>query len=169
MYFNFSFNGEFIARKLKEIGFSDIKVEYYGALSPLNQVATLTVPESRLILIQPWDVSVIGEIEKAISKSDLGLSPSNDGKIIRIAIPALTEERRKELVKVVKKYGEDGKVSVRHVRRESMDEIKKLEKEKAHSEDEIEKLSEQIQKCTDDYVHKIDELMAKKEKDLMHV
>jgi len=146
-----------------------IKVDYYGTPTPLQQLASLSVPESRQIAIQPWDPKVIAEIEKAIMKSDLGLTPANDGKVIRINIPALTEERRKQLVKVVKKNAEDAKVSVRNIRRDINDEIKKLEKEKHISEDDTKKSLDGIQKLTDSYVKKIDEVLAHKEKEIMEV
>ncbi len=147
----------------------DIRVEYYGNPSPLSQVSTLNIPEPRTITIQPWDASVIPLIEKAILKADLGFSPSNDGKIIRINIPALTEERRKDMVKLVKKYAEDSRVALRHVRRDSMDEIKKLEKDKTIAEDEVKKLNEQIQKLTDDFVKRVDDIVNKKEQELLKI
>ncbi len=146
-----------------------IKVEYYGTLTPLNQVATLAVPESRLITIQPWDASIIGEIEKAILKSELGLVPTSDGKVIRISIPQLTEERRKELVKVVKRLGENAKIAVRNIRRDANDFVKKKEKEKEISQDELKKNQEEIQKMTDDFIAEIDKLVAAKEKEIMEI
>lgn len=144
-----------------------VKVDYYGTPTPLNQMATLAVPESRLITIQPWDVSVIKEIEKAILKSDLGLTPSNDGKIIRIAIPPLTEERRKELVKVVHKMCEDYKVSVRNIRRDSNDLLKSMKKDGEISEDDAFKSQDQIQKITDEQIKLIDECYKEKEKEIL--
>ena len=144
-----------------------IRVDYYGTPTPLNQMASLSVPESRLISIQPWDVSVIKEIEKAILKSDLGLTPSNDGKIIRIAIPPLTEERRKELVKVINKMSEDHKVAVRNLRRDANDMIKELKKEGEISEDEAFKAQDQVQKITDEHIKLIDEINNKKEKEIL--
>ena len=144
-----------------------IKVDYYGTLTPLNQMATLAVPESRLITIQPWDVSVIKDIEKAILKSDLGLTPSSDGKIIRISIPQLTEERRKELVKVVHKICEDHKVSVRNFRRESNELVKIMKKDGEISEDDAFKSQEQIQKITDEHIKLIDECYREKEKEIL--
>ncbi len=144
-----------------------IKVDYYGTLTPLNQMATLAVPESRLITIQPWDVSVIKEIEKAILKSDLGLTPSNDGKIIRIAIPPLTEERRKELVRVVHKMCEDYKVSVRNIRRDANDLLKTMKKDGEISEDDAFKAQDQIQKITDEQIKLIDECDKEKEKEIL--
>jgi ribosome recycling factor len=144
-----------------------IKVDYYGTLTPLNQMATLAVPESRLITIQPWDVSVIKDIEKAILKSDLGLTPANDGKILRISIPPLTEERRKELVKLVHKMCEGHKVSVRNVRRDSNELLKSLKKDGDISEDEAFKAQDEIQKITDEQVKLIDECYTKKEKEIL--
>jgi ribosome recycling factor len=144
-----------------------IRVDYYGTPTPLNQMASLSVPESRLISIQPWDVSMIKEIEKAILKSDLGLTPSNDGKIIRIAIPPLTEERRKELVKVINKMSEDHKVAVRNLRRDANDMIKELKKEGEISEDEAFKAQDQVQKITDEHIKLIDEINNTKEKEIL--
>jgi ribosome recycling factor len=144
-----------------------IRVDYYGTQTPLNQMASLSVPESRLIVIQPWDVSVIKEIEKAILKSDLGLTPSSDGKLIRIAIPPLTEERRKDLVKVVNKIAEEYKVAVRNIRRDANEMVKELKKEGEISEDDAFKAQEEIQKITDEYVGKIDEVQAAKEKEIL--
>jgi ribosome recycling factor len=144
-----------------------IRVDYYGTMTPLKQMATLAVPESRLIMIQPWDVSIIKEIEKAILKSDLGLTPSNDGKIIRISIPPLTEERRKELVKVVHKMCEEHKVAVRNVRRDANDLLKSLKKDGEISEDDAFKGQDQIQKITDEHVKLIDECYKNKEKEIL--
>ena len=144
-----------------------IKVDYYGTLTPLNQMATLAVPESRLITIQPWDVSVIKDIEKAILKSDLGLTPSNDGKIIRIAIPPLTEERRKELVKIVHKICEDYKISVRNIRRDSNELLKVMKKDGEISEDDAFKAQDQVQKITDEQIKRIDECYKEKEKEIL--
>ena len=146
-----------------------ITLEYYGSHSPLNQVATLSVPESRLIVIQPWDPTVIKDIEKAIMRSDLGLTPSNDGKVIRIPVPPLTEERRIQLVKVVKRNGEDGKVALRNIRRDAISDAKEFEKEKAISEDELHRAQDEIQKITDRYIQKVDELIEKKEKEVLEV
>ena len=144
-----------------------IKVDYYGAPTKLNQMATLAVPESRQISIQPWDVSVIKEIEKAILKSDLGLTPTNDGKIIRISIPPLTEERRKELVKVIHKMCEDHKVSIRNVRRDANELLKSLKKDGDISEDEAYKSQEEVQKITDEHIKLIDECYKEKEKEIL--
>jgi ribosome recycling factor len=144
-----------------------IRVDYYGTLTPLNQMATLAVPESRLITIQPWDASVIQDIEKAILKSDLGLTPANDGKILRISIPPLTEERRKELVKMVHKMCEEHKVSVRNTRRDSNELLKSLKKDGDISEDEAFKAQEEVQKITDEHITLIDECYTKKEKEIL--
>jgi len=144
-----------------------IKVDYYGTMTPLNQMATLAVPESRLITIQPWDVSVIKEIEKAVLKSDLGLTPSSDGKIIRIAIPPLTEDRRKELVKIVHKMCEEHKISVRNIRRDSNDLLKTMKKDGEISEDDAFKGQEEVQKITDEQIRLIDECYKEKEKEIL--
>jgi ribosome recycling factor len=144
-----------------------IRVDYYGTPTPLNQVASLSVPESRLIMIQPWDVSVIKEIEKAILKSDLGLTPSSDGKLIRIAIPQLTEERRKELVKVIHKIAEEHKIAVRNIRRDGNDLVKTLKKDSDISEDEAFKAQDEIQKITDQHIERIDEAYKEKEKEIL--
>jgi ribosome recycling factor len=146
-----------------------IKVEYYGTLVPLNQVANLSTPEPRLITIQPWDTNLIKEIEKVILKSDLGLTPSNDGKTIRLPIPALTEERRQQLVKVVKRMAEECRISIRNSRREAIEAIKKLEKSKETSEDESHKAQEKIQKLTDDYIHQINQIQEHKQQEVMEV
>ena len=144
-----------------------IKVDYYGTPTPLNQMATLAVPESRQITIQPWDASVIKDIEKAILKSDLGLTPSNDGKILRISIPPLTEERRKELVKVIHKICEDHKVTARNTRRDSNDLLKSLKKDGDISEDEAFRSQDEVQKITDKYIKLIDECYSEKEKEIL--
>lgn len=146
-----------------------IKADYYGTPTPISQMASVTVPDSRTITIQPWDKSGFGAVEKAILKSDLGLTPVNDGKIIRITIPALTEERRKELVKVARKYSEDAKVAVRNVRRDTNDQLKKMEKEKLISEDERKKKEEEVQKLTDKYVGEIDKITSAKEKEILEI
>ena len=144
-----------------------IKADYYGTPTPLNQMATLAVPESRLITIQPWDTSAIKEIEKAILKSDLGLTPSSDGKIIRISIPALTEERRKELVKIVRKICEDYKVSIRNIRRDSNELLKSMKKDGEISEDDAFKSQDEVQKITDEHIKLIDECFGEKEKEIL--
>lgn len=146
-----------------------IQVSYYGSPTPLKQVAALAVPDSRLITIQPWEVSLIPEIEKAITTSNLGLNPTNDGKLIRLTIPSLTEERRKELVKQVKKIGEDTKVRIRNVRRDTNEEIKKFLKDSKISEDDQRKGQDEIQKTTDQYITKIDEMIKKKEAEVLEV
>lgn len=143
-----------------------IKVRCYDAQMPLDQVASLAVPESRLITIKPWDQSIIGEIEKAVLKSELGLTPMNDGKIIRISIPPLTEERRKELAKLAKKMGEESKVSIRNHRREANELLKESKNEKEISEDEMYKAQDEVQKITDESIKKIDEVNAEKEKEI---
>ncbi|MEK6202240.1 MAG: ribosome recycling factor [Desulfobulbaceae bacterium] len=144
-----------------------IRVDYYGTVTPLDQMATLAVPESRLITIQPWDASVLKDIEKAILKSDLGLTPSNDGKIIRLAIPPLTEERRKELVKVVHKMCEEHKVAARNIRRDSNDLLKSLKKDGDISEDDAFKAQDETQKITNQFINKIDEVYKEKEKEIL--
>ncbi|AEB10730.1 ribosome recycling factor [Desulfobacca acetoxidans] len=144
-----------------------IKMEAYGATMPISQVASLAAPEPRLLTIQPWDSSLMSDLEKALLKSDLGLTPSNDGKIIRIPIPPLTTERRKELVKTTKKMTEESKVALRNLRREANELLKELKKEKQISEDEVFKAQEEVQKATDDYIKKADGLAAEKEKEIM--
>jgi ribosome recycling factor len=144
-----------------------IKVEAYNASMPLPQVASLAAPEPRLLTVQPWDPTLMGDIEKAILKSDLGLTPTNDGKIIRLPIPALTTERRKELVKVVKKMAEDGKVALRNIRRDANERFKDLKKDKQLSEDDAHRAQEEVQKLTDDFIKKVDAQAAEKEKEIM--
>lgn len=146
-----------------------ITIEYYGVPTPLNQLAGISVPEPRLLVIQPYDKSVINEIEKAILKSDLGLTPSNDGSVIRLAIPPLTEERRKELVKVVRKEAEEARVAIRNIRRDGNDELKKMEKNGDISENELRIYSDEVQKLTDEYIGKIDQLTKEKEKEIMEI
>ena len=146
-----------------------IKVDAYGSQLPVDQVGTLTIPESRMIVIQPWDPQILPVLEKAILSSDLGLTPANDGKVIRLTIPQLTEERRKELVKQVKKLAEEFKVAVRNVRRDANDSLKKMKKDKDISEDEMFRLQEEAQKATDAFIVKIDEIAAGKEKEVMEV
>lgn len=146
-----------------------IRVDYYGTMTPLSQVATLGVPESRLITIQPWESKIITEIERALLKSDLGLTPSNDGKTIRLNIPQLTEERRKQLVKVVRKRTEEARVAVRNIRRDTLEEVKRAEKEKHWSEDDVKKFQDEIQKLTDSYIQKVEEVLQHKEKEIMEV
>ena len=144
-----------------------IKVDYYGTPTPLSQMATIAVPESRLLTIQPWDVSVIKDIEKAILKSDLGLTPSNDGKLIRIAIPPLSEQRRKELAKIVHKTSEEYKVAIRNIRRDSNELIKGFKKEGDISEDDAFKAQDQIQKITDEFIQQVDDIFKSKEKEIL--
>jgi len=145
-----------------------IQVEYYGTMTPINQMGGITTPDARTLLIQPWDKTALQAIEKAIMKSDLGLTPSNDGSIIRIVIPMLTEERRADLVKMTKKSGEEAKVAIRNVRRDANDECKKKEKSEI-SEDESRRIQEDIQKVTDRFIAEVDKLIAVKEKDIMEV
>lgn len=146
-----------------------ITVDYYGTKTPLNQVANLSIPDPRLILIQPWEAKMLGEIEKAILKSDVGLTPTNDGKVIRLSIPPLTEERRQQIVKHAKKLAEDARVAVRNVRRDVNEEIKKKLKDDHLSEDEAKKMQDEIQKATDSAIKKIDDLLTHKEKEIMTV
>ncbi len=146
-----------------------IKVESYGSLLALNQVAGVSVPDGRTLEIKPWDMSQLNAIEKAILKSDLGLTPINDGKLIRISIPSLTEERRREIIKVVNKMSEDYKIAIRNERRQIVDEIKKLEKEKSITEDDKKKYEIDIQKLTDNYITKIEVLVKQKEEELMKI
>jgi ribosome recycling factor len=146
-----------------------VQVEYYGAMTPVNQLANINTPDSRTLMIQPWDKSSIGAIEKAILKSDLGLNPANDGVSIRIVLPALTEERRSDLVKMTKKFGEEAKVAVRNIRRDANDDIKKMEKSAGLSEDEVRRHQDDIQKSTDKYTAEIDKILAAKEKEIMEV
>lgn len=146
-----------------------IKVDAYGSPMPINQVATLTLPESRVIAIQAWDLQLLGAIEKAIFSSDLGLNPANDGKLIRITIPQLTEERRKELVKQVKKISEEYRIAIRNSRREAIDILKKQKNNKEISEDDFFKLQDETQKETDNFIKKIDKILVEKEKEVMEV
>ena len=147
----------------------DIRVEYYGTPTPLNQVATISIPESRLIVIQPWDKSILGEIERALLKSELGLTPQNDGKVIRLSIPRLTEERRRELVKVVRKMAEGSKVALRNIRRDAIEQLRKMEKEKEISKDELRQYQNEIQKLTDRYVEEVEQVVEAKEREIMEV
>lgn len=146
-----------------------VSVDYYGVATPIIQLAGISVPEPRLLVIQPYDKSIMKDIEKAILASDLGLTPANDGSVIRITIPPLTEERRRELVKLVKKYSEDAKVAVRNIRRDANDELKKLEKNGEITEDELRGYTDDVQKLTDEHVAKIDGITKEKEKELMEV
>lgn len=144
-----------------------IKAIYYGNPTPISQMANISVPDARTIVIQPWDRTTLQPIEKAIQSADLGFNPQNDGNIIRVPVPPLTEERRKEYVKICKKYAEEGKVAIRNVRRDQVDALKKLEKDKVLTEDERKKGEEEVQKVTDEYVKKVDEYLNLKEKELM--
>lgn len=147
----------------------NVFVDYYGAPTPLNQLASIGAPEARLLVITPFDKTALGEIEKAIQKADLGLAPSNDGNVIRISIPALTEERRKELVKVVGKYAEESRVQIRNIRREANDDLKDLEKKSEVTEDELRKNQDRVQKETDQFIGKIEQLADEKESEIMEV
>lgn len=149
--------------------FEKIKVDYYGTPTPLNQTSTISVPEARLVVIQPWDTSLLAEIEKAILKSELSVNPNNDGKVIRINIPPLTEDRRKELVKHAKNTAEQSKVAIRNIRRDALEQLKKKEKSGDISEDENKRASDDIQKLTDKYVQAIDDVLDAKEKEIMEV
>jgi ribosome recycling factor len=146
-----------------------VTVEYYGAKTPVSQLATITAPEPRLLVLQPWDKTLVKEIQKAIAASNLGLNPSSDGQVLRIVIPELTQERRLELAKVVRKAAEDGRIAVRNVRRDVIEEVRKAEKAKQISEDDSRREQQEIQKVTDEYIARIDELLAEKEQELMTV
>ena len=146
-----------------------VKIDYYGTPTPINQVAGVSVPEARLIVIQPWDISVLKEIEKAILASDIGINPNNDGKVIRLAFPELNEERRKEIVKDIKKMAEDAKVAIRSIRREGIEEAKKEQKEGNITEDDLKQAENEIQKLTDKHVEEIDKILENKEKEIMSV
>ena len=146
-----------------------IKIDYYGTPTPINQVAGISVPEARLIVIQPWDGSILKEIEKEILKSDIGINPNNDGKVIRLNFPELNEERRKEIVKDIKKMAEEAKVTIRNIRRDALDEAKAMQKNSEISEDDLKVAEDKIQKLTDKYVEEIDNLLEKKEKEVMSI
>ncbi len=146
-----------------------VKVDYYGVETPISQVAGISVPEARLIVIQPWDASILKEIEKAILTSDIGINPNNDGKVIRLSFPELNEERRKELVKDIKKMAEEAKVAIRSVRRDGIDEFKKRQKDSLITEDDLRAAEEDIQKITDKKIEEIDNITANKEKEIMSV
>ena len=146
-----------------------IKIDYYGTPTPINQVAGISVPEARMIVIQPWDISVLKEIEKEILKSDIGINPNNDGKVIRLNFPELNEERRKEIVKDIKKMAEEAKVTIRNIRRDALDEAKAMQKNSEISEDDLKVAEDKIQKLTDKYVEEIDDLLEKKEKEVMSI
>lgn len=149
--------------------FDGVKVDFYGTLTPIKQVASLSVPESRTIVIQPWDTSQMGAIEKAIMSSDLGFTPSNDGKVIRINVPPLNEQRRKEIVKVAKRFAEDCKVATRNIRRDANEALKKIEKDKKISQDELKKAQHEVQELTDKEIARIDQMLAQKEAEIMEV
>ncbi|MGI6706920.1 MAG: ribosome recycling factor [Clostridia bacterium] len=146
-----------------------IMVDYYGVPTPLNQLGNITSPEPRLLVISLWDTKMIPEVEKAIQKSDLGINPMNDGKVIRLVFPELTEERRRELVKITKKKGEESKIAIRSIRREANEQLKKLKKESVITEDELRSGEEQVQKLTDQFIKDIDDIVAAKEKEIMEV
>ena len=147
----------------------DIKVNYYDTPTAINQLASLAVPEARVIIIQPWESKLIQVIEKAILNANIGLTPTNDGKLIRLSLPPLTEERRKEIVKQLKKMAEESKIAIRNIRRDNIDEVKKLEKDKKISEDDLKRAEKEVQDVTNSFVLKIDEVMATKEKEVMEV
>ena len=149
--------------------FDRIKVDYYGQETPLSQVASISVPEARLVVIQPWDKSLLGPIEKAILKSELGFNPNNDGKLLRINFPPLTEDRRKDLAKSAKNMGEQFKVAIRNIRRDGIDELKKLQKASAISEDELKDGESKMQKITDSYINQINDLASEKEKEILEI
>ena len=146
-----------------------IMVEYYGVDTPIGQVGTISTPDARTLMIQPWDTSLLKPIEKALQMSDLGINPQNDGRVIRLIFPQLTEERRKELTKLVKKYGEDAKVAVRNIRRDAMDAVKAAKKKSEITEDDQKKAEKDLQELTDKYIKKVDEACAVKEKELMEL
>lgn len=146
-----------------------IAVDYYGTPTPVSQIASISTPDARSIAIQPWDASALKLIEKAILASDIGINPTNDGKVIRLSFPQLTEERRKELVKQVRKYGEDGKIAVRNIRRDAMDKFKVMKKNSEITEDDMKNMEKDIQKLTDDYIKEVDNATAKKEKELTSI
>ena len=146
-----------------------VKIDYYGTSTPINQVAGISVPEARMIMIQPWDVSILKEIEKAILASEIGINPNNDGKVIRLVFPELTEERRKELVKEIKKYSEDTKVTIRNIRRDGIDKAKAMQKDGEITEDELKVAETEIQKITDKNVEEVDKIIAAKETEIMSI
>ena len=146
-----------------------IKVNYYGVPTPISQVAGISVPEARLIIIQPWDMSILKEIEKEILKSDIGINPNNDGKVIRLNFPELNEERRKEIVKDIRKIAEEARIAVRQIRRESIDEYRKMQKNSEITEDELKSAEDEIQKITDEKIDKIDSILSNKEKEIMSI
>lgn len=146
-----------------------VAVEYYGTMTPIAQIGSISTPEPRMLVIQPWDQSILGEIEKAINKSEIGIAPQNDGKVIRLNFPPLTEERRKELVKVVKKYSEEAKVQIRNARREAMDDYKKKQKAGEVTEDDLKTIEKDIQNLTDKFIKEVEDITASKEKEILEV
>lgn len=146
-----------------------ITVDYYGTPTHISQLATISIPETRTLVIQPWDKKAIKDIEKAIQKSDLGLNPNNDGQVIRLVIPELTEETRKNLVKVVKKHGEETKIAIRSIRRDANEKLKQMKKDGTHSEDDVKKTEDEVQKITDNFIKEIDKIVESKEKEIMSV
>ena len=161
--------GEIRAGRANPAILNKIKIDYYGTATPINQVAGISVPEARLIVIQPWDVSVLKEIEKAILASDIGINPNNDGKVIRLAFPELNEERRKEIVKEIRKIAEDAKVAIRSIRRDGIDEAKAKQKNSEITEDELKAAETEIQKITDKNIEEIDKILTNKETEIMSV
>jgi len=148
---------------------SHIRVDYYGTPTPINQIGTVSTPDPRTLVIQPWDKSILKDVEKAIQASDIGINPQNDGVVIRLAFPQLTEERRKELAKQVRKYSEDGKVAIRNIRRDAMDDFKKMKKNSEITEDDQKEMEKDIQKLVDEYIKKIEDVTSKKEKELQEI
>ncbi|UNC91827.1 ribosome recycling factor [Candidatus Contubernalis alkaliaceticus] len=146
-----------------------ITVDYYGTPTPLNQLANISAPEPRLLVVQPWDKNVMADVEKTILKSDLGLTPSNDGNVIRLPVPQLTEERRKELVKMIRKKAEESKVAIRNIRRDANDQLKSLEKDGEITKDDLKRSQEEVQKLTDEYIEKVDQVLSTKETEMMEV
>ncbi|GAE87491.1 ribosome recycling factor [Acetivibrio straminisolvens] len=146
-----------------------IMVEYYGVPTPINQLGTISIPEPRVIMIQPWDVQILKEIEKEIQKSDIGINPNNDGKVIRLVFPPLTEERRKELTKLARKYGEDSKVAIRSIRRDGLEKMKSMKKNGEITEDDLKNAEKEIQNLTDKYIAEIDKVVESKEKEILEV
>ena len=161
--------GEIRAGRANPAILNKVTVDYYGSQTPINQMAGISVPEARLIVIQPWDMSVLKEIERAILASDIGITPNNDGKVIRLNFPELNEERRKEIVKDIRKMSEEAKVAVRQIRRDGIDEFKKMQKESVITEDDLKSAEDNIQKLTDKYVDEIDQITTAKEKEIMTV
>lgn len=149
--------------------FNGVMAEYYGTLTPITQMATISVPEPRMLLIKPYEMSAMSEIENAIRNSDLGVNPTNDGQVLRVTVPQLTEERRRDMVKLAKSKGEDGKIAIRNLRRKGMDQLKKLQKDGDSGEDEVQAAEKDLDKVTQKYVAQMDELVAAKEKELMEV